>query len=87
MISTMRDLIADALFASALQPSDAPVAETVRATVTSMLLRMGSDGCAANVAQEFGDHPDTAVRRMGWVRKLMSVTYPDLSRNAAGSFV
>jgi hypothetical protein len=79
MISTMRDLIADALFASALQPSDAPVPATVRATVTAMLLRLGSDGCAATVAQEFGDHPDTAVRRMGWVRKLMSTTYPDMS--------
>jgi hypothetical protein len=79
MISTMRDLIAEALFASALQPSDAPVAETVRTTVTSVLMRLGSDGCAANVAQEFGDHPDTAVRRMGWVQKLMSATYPDMS--------
>jgi hypothetical protein len=79
MISMMRDLIADALFASALQPSDAPVAETVRTTVTTTLLRLGSDGCAANVAQEFGDHPDTAVLRMGWVRKLMSTTYPDMS--------
>ena len=79
MISTMRDLIADALFASALQPSDAPVADTVRTTATAMLLRLGSDGCAANVAQEFGDHPDTAVRRMGWVRTLMSTTYPDMS--------
>ena len=79
MISTMQDLIADALFASALQPSDAPVADAVRATVTSMLLRVGSDGCAATVAQEFGDHPETAVRRMVWVRKLMSGTYPDMS--------
>jgi hypothetical protein len=79
MISTMRDLVADALFASALQPSDAPAAETVRETATKMLMRLGSDGCAANVAQEFGDHPDTAVRRMGWVRRLMSTSYPDMS--------
>jgi hypothetical protein len=79
MISTVRDLVAEALFASTLQPSDAPVAETVRETVTRMILRLGSDGCAANVAQEFGDHPDTAVRRMGWVRKLMSVCYPETS--------
>ena len=73
MISTMRDLIAEALFASPLQPSDAPAAETVRETVITMLVRLGRDGCAANVAQEFGDHPDTAVRRMGWVRTLVSV--------------
>jgi hypothetical protein len=79
MISTVRDLVAEALFASSLQPSDAPGAETVRETVTKVILRLGSDGCAANVAQEFGDHPDTAVRRMGWVRKLMIASYPETS--------
>jgi hypothetical protein len=72
MMSSMRDMVAEALFASTLQPSDAPAAETVREAVITMLKRLGSDGCAANVAQEFGDHPDTAVRRMGWVRTLVS---------------
>jgi hypothetical protein len=79
MISTVRDLVAEALFASTLQPSEAPGADTVRETVTTMVLRLGSDGCAANVAQEFGDHPDTAVGRMGWVQKLMSASYPETS--------
>jgi hypothetical protein len=32
-----------------------------------MILRHGSDGCAAGVAEEFGDHPEVAVRRMAWV--------------------
>jgi hypothetical protein len=73
MISTMRDLVAEALFASTLQPSDAPAAETVRETVITMLTRLGSAGCAASVAQEFGDHPETAVRRMGWARTLVGV--------------
>jgi hypothetical protein len=79
MIGTVRDLAAEALFASALQPSDAPAPEAVRATVTRTILRMGSDGCAALVAQEFGDHPETAVRRMSWVRALMSACYPESS--------
>jgi hypothetical protein len=32
-----------------------------------MVLLHGSDGCAAGVAEEFGEHPDIAVRRMHWV--------------------
>jgi hypothetical protein len=75
MISTMRDLVAEALFASALQPSDVPSPETVREAATATLLRLGSDGCAASVAQEFGDHPDTSVLRMAWVHHLLVGNY------------
>ena len=38
-----------------------------------MILRHGSDGCAAVVAYEFGDQPEAAVRRMGWVRDQVRV--------------
>lgn len=69
MISTVQDLAAEALFVSHLQPSECPDRQTVEETVTAMLLRHGSDGCAAGVAAEFGDHPEVAVRRMGWVRR------------------
>ena len=75
MISTVRDLVADALFASFLQPSEEPLPEGVRSAMTLTLLRLGSDGCAAVVAQEFGDHPETAVRRMRWVRHIMETAY------------
>jgi hypothetical protein len=68
MISTATDLIVEALFVSYLQPSQAPSAEAIDAAVTAMLLRYGSDGCAESVAVEFGDHPDTAPRRMAWAR-------------------
>src|SRR4051794_73019 len=68
MISTVQDLAAEALFVSYLQPSECPSRETLEETVTAMLLRHGSDGCAAGVAEEFGDHPEAAVRRMCWVR-------------------
>ena len=68
MISTVRDLAAEALFVSDLQPSDRPGRVTVEEAITAMILRYGSDGCAARVAAEFGDHPETAVRRMCWVR-------------------
>jgi hypothetical protein len=68
MISTVQDLAAEALFVSDLQPSECPDRQTVEQTVTAMILRHGSDGCAAGVAAEFGDHPESAVRRMSWVR-------------------
>jgi hypothetical protein len=68
MISTVQELAAEALFVSNLQPSDRPGEQAVQDAVTAMILRHGSDGCAAGVAGEFGDHPEAAVRRMCWVR-------------------
>jgi len=61
----------EALFASSLQPSDAPTAGTVSAAVTRALRQFGAGGCAGRMAQEFGDHPDAAARRMRWVRQLV----------------
>ena len=72
MISIVQELAAEALFVSDLQPSQLPCRRTVEETVTAMVLRHGSDGCAAGVAAEFGDHPEAAVRRMSWVRQSLS---------------
>jgi hypothetical protein len=66
MNSTMQDLAAEALFASDMQPSECPSQQAIEQTVTAMLLCCGSDGCAADVAAEFGDHPEAAARRMSW---------------------
>jgi hypothetical protein len=60
----------EALFASALQPSDAPSAEAIAGAITSAMRQLGPRGCAARMAQEFGDHPDTATARMRWARQL-----------------
>ncbi|HEX5204235.1 hypothetical protein ACFQS1_00695 [Paractinoplanes rhizophilus] len=57
---------AEALFASALQSSDQPSAAEVRTAVTSTLRALGLRGCAARLAAEFGDHPETAASRMSW---------------------
>ena len=59
-----------ALFASGLQPSDAPTAETVAQAINRAIRRLGVHGCVARMAQEFGDHPDAAATRMGWARQL-----------------
>jgi hypothetical protein len=59
---------ASALFASTLQRSDAPSAGQARAAAAAALRAYGRRGCAERVAQEFGDHPETAVARMRWAR-------------------
>lgn len=71
MMTITRAAAAEALFVSDLQPGQAPSAELVRAAVDRMVERYGVDGCAARMATEFGDHPDLAVRRMGWVRRVI----------------
>jgi hypothetical protein len=57
---------ADALFVSVLQGSDKPDAGQVRKAVAAAVHAYGDGGCAQRVAQEFGDHPETAVARMRW---------------------
>ena len=60
-----------ALFSSGLQPSDAPTADMVATAISRAVQQFGIGGCAGRMAQEFGDHPDAAARRMRWVRQLM----------------
>ena len=59
---------ADALFVSTLQRSDEPTARQVRHAVTAAIRAYGGQGCAERVAQEYGDHPETAAARMRWAR-------------------
>ncbi|MGH3194197.1 MAG: hypothetical protein ACRDOL_44435 [Streptosporangiaceae bacterium] len=59
---------ADALFASAVQRSDEPSAGQVRQAVAAAIGTLGDLGCAARVAQAYGEDPDTAVTRMCWAR-------------------
>jgi hypothetical protein len=67
---------AEALFASTLQSSERPAADEVRATVAKTLRMFGIRGCAARVAGEFGDHPETAVDRMCWALATIRSAYP-----------
>ena len=61
-----------ALFCSGLQPSDAPTAGMVAVAISRAVRQFGIGGCAGQMAQEFGDHPDAAARRMRWVRQLLA---------------
>jgi hypothetical protein len=71
---TQRDIaqldVSEALFASALQQSDTPTADMVAEAIICAVQQFGIDGCAGQMAQEFGDHPDAAAKRMRWARQL-----------------
>jgi hypothetical protein len=61
---------ADALFVSALQRSDELSAGRIRQAIAAAVGTFGYSGCAERVAQEFGDHPETAAARMRWARTV-----------------
>ena len=63
-------LWADALFVSVLQRSDKPSVIQLRRAIATAVHAYGGRGCAQRVAQEFGDHPETAVARMRWARAV-----------------
>ena len=74
--------MAEAVFASTLQPSDAPTPREVSAAIrTSLRRHHGSRGCADVLAAEYGDHPDAAAARMRWAIALVAM--PSTSSHAA----
>jgi hypothetical protein len=66
---------AQALFVSDLQPHELPDVEQVRATIAQVIRRYGLRGCLARVAEEYGEHPETAVARMRWARDTAERAY------------
>jgi hypothetical protein len=66
---------ADALFASVLQCSDEPSPMQVRQAIATATSTLGRTGCAAQVAQEYGEHPETAAARMRWARTAVAVAF------------
>lgn len=68
----IRALQADALFASALQRSGDVNAGQIHQAIAVSLDSYGAVGCAGQVAQEFGDHPETAAARMRWARATVA---------------
>jgi hypothetical protein len=65
----------DALFASALQRSEEPSAAQVRQVVATVTGTLGPTGCAARVAQEYGEHPEMAAARMRWARSAVASAF------------
>jgi hypothetical protein len=69
------DVRTEALFVSYVQRSQRPTPETIREAVIATVDRLGEQGCAALVAQEFGEHPDSAVGRMRWARHAVRTAF------------
>ena len=70
MSSVPSDLSASALSTSALSTGQ------VRRAIAVAVAAYGGSGCAARVAQAFGEHPETAVTRMRWARTMVARTVP-----------
>jgi len=68
---------ADAVFTSDLQRRNDPGADQVRQAIEAAIRTFGCSGCAGRVAQEFGDHPETAVIRMRWARSVVREAFTD----------
>ena len=87
MDSTFQTVRAEALFASSLQISQQPTASEVRDAVDVVTLRSGgAEECAGVVATEFGEHPDSAVRRMTWALATVRSAYAENSSDRELAF-
>jgi hypothetical protein len=51
--------------------------DQIRTAVADMLARLGPSGCAARMAEEYGEHPTEAVRRMLWVLAALRAAFSD----------
>jgi hypothetical protein len=80
----INDVRSEALFASCLQRSEHPTAAQVLEAIAVTVRRYGSRGCAARMAQEFGDAPDIAPARMCWARQVVTAVFAaELARHGA----
>ena len=73
----------EALFASSLQRSDALTADGLTEVISCTVRRLGIGGCISLMAQEFGDHPETAAERMRWIRRLANEAFASRAAHRA----
>jgi hypothetical protein len=67
---------AEALFASDVSSASTPDRDECGAAIRAALLRHGGvRGCAAQVAAQYGDYPETAAPRMRWARQVARSVY------------
>ncbi len=67
---------AEALFASDLSQSATVTRAEATAAIAHALRRYGGTrGCAARMAAEYGEHPETAAARMRWARRTVQSLY------------
>ena len=85
MATTFEVIRAEALFVSPLQASQRPTRDKVRQAIVITLRQRGIRGCAGTVAEEFGDHPDTAVPRMTWALATVRAVFPAAPAHVAAA--
>ncbi|MFF5228671.1 hypothetical protein [Dactylosporangium sp. NPDC000521] len=76
MIGTVTEFIAEAVFASDLQPSRPVTVAEAWAAVTAAVTRFGAQGCVDVLAREYGERPETAAPRMRFARELAATLTP-----------
>jgi hypothetical protein len=66
--------LAEVLFCSSMQPSDAADHEAVRAAVAATLTAHAGrvTSCAEQLAESYGKDPEGTCRRMRWSRDLVA---------------
>src|SRR5688500_13788329 len=88
MIATIEPITAAraaALFVSGLSVDDPLTTTAVQAAIQqAMRAHGGSRGCAADVAEAYGDHPELAVGRMRWARSVVERLYARPAATASG---
>lgn len=74
---------AEALFASHVQPSQRLTCDQITVAITATLRNLGRGECAAQVAQEFGDHPENAIQRMRWACEAIKASFASVKGSTA----
>jgi hypothetical protein len=71
--------LAEVLFCSPLQRSHGATPELVHAALHQALLTHHDDvsECVGDLAQHYGDNPDSACARMRWCREVVAGAYHD----------
>jgi hypothetical protein len=66
---------AEALFASDVSAQSVPTREQVAAAIRRAVRTYGGTrACAAEMAAEYGEHPESAASRMRWARAVVEST-------------
>jgi hypothetical protein len=67
---------AEALFASDLSAASAHTHDEVSAAIRRAIkIHHGTRGCATTLSGEYGEHPETAARRMQWALGVVHTVY------------
>ncbi|MFC7484451.1 hypothetical protein ACFQX7_36655 [Luedemannella flava] len=83
MNSTLTSAYAEALFNSELPTGSTPTRAEAATAIRRAIAEFGGvRACASVMASEYGDHPETAIRRMRWALAVAESHVPTPARYA-----